>query len=398
MTTIINRVRRALAPSGTEPTRKTYARAGGKELDWFARRDRDRTLLNKYRTIYDQGGLISEAIDLYPLYMLGTGYTLRGDEEAAAQVQAVFDRIGIEDIWWHQIIDALVIGDGFVENLFGQGRAEGRLVGLAAIPAETMVVDADEHGKVVGYRQVLGQMQKEPPKLEPNQITHLRLLSTTGSAYGKSLIGRAYDEILRDTKTSESIAQAIRRHGFPKYQIAIDPDGTQNPPPTDAEVDAIEKEFEDIEAKNEFTTVGPINIRALDSGGVQHLQEYSDVTLQRLCAALGVPEELLGLRRGSTDATAVSRIEAFYKKIGTLQQRLAACYDRNVVDQITGRPGAVWIEFNDVSPTDEKATTEMLATIMGATPMDPFAVISRRWAQNRLGVDPDEWEKEEGEK
>lgn len=396
MTTIINRVRRALAPSGTEPTRKTYARAGGKELDWFARRDRDRTLLNKYRTIYDQGGLISEAIDLYPLYMLGQGYTLQGDKTAASQVQAVFNKVGIEDIWWEQIIDALVIGDGFVENVFGRGGAEDRLVGLATIPSETIEIDADGRGVVTGYRQVLGGSLSNDVSLAPKQVTDLRFISVAGSKYGKSLIGRALDDIQRDTKTAESTAEAIHRHGYPKYHIAVNESGEHTV--SDEEMDAIEAEFEDIEKNNEFVTNGPVRISPLDAGGVQHLSEYNDITLQRLIAALGVPEELLGLRRGSTDATAVSRIEAFYKKIGLFQRRLAACYNRNVIDRITGRPGVVKLVFNDASPKDEMQVSQMLSTIMGATPMDPFAVISRRWAQNRLGVDPDEWEKEEGEK
>ncbi len=39
----------------------------------------------------------------------------------------------------------------------------------------------------------------------------------------------------------------------------------------------------------------------------------------------------------------------------------------------------------------------MLNCLMTATPLDPFAVVSRRWAQERIGQDPEQWEKDEGD-
>lgn len=389
---ILSRFRRAL---GVDPAPRARVSASGSMRDYFTERQRSTSLLKKYQTIYDQGGLVAEAIDLYPLYMLGTGYRLMGDKRAAGEVQAVFDRVGIIDLWWDQIVDAAVLGDGFAENVPGKGRLSESIVDLKSIPPETMRIDVDEYGTVVGYRQVLDDLNRGTP-FEPWQITHFRLFRRTGRTYGISLVGRALDEILRDTKTSEATTAAIHRHGYGKYHIAVDETGEGYV--SDEDMAEIEKQFETIQKDNEFVTRGPIKIYPLDAAGIQNVQTYNDIPLQRLCAALGVPEELLGLRRGSTDATAVARIEAFYKKIDTLQRRLAACYSKNVVDRITGRPGLVWIEFNDVSPSDEKMTAEMLATIMGATPLDPFAVVSRSWAQNRLGVDPEEWEKEEGDK
>lgn len=388
---LITRIRRAL---GTDPTPTARVRATGPKRDYFVERQRSPTLLKKYQTIYDQGGLIAEAIDLYPLYMLGPSYRLEGDQQAAARVQQVFDAIGIEDLWWDQIVDAAVSGDGFVENIPGRGRLADTIVALQSIPPETMRVDADEYGTVLGYRQVMDDLDRGVP-FEPRQITHFRLFRRTGRLYGISLVARALDEILRDTKTSEATAAAVERHGFPKYHIAVDETGEVGV--SDTDMARVEKEFETIEKDNEFVTRGPVKVNHLDVGGVQNLQVYSDVSLQRVCSALGVPEELLGLRRGTTDATAVSRIEAFYKKINTLQTRLAATYTKNVVDRITGRPGAVWIQFNDVSPNDEYKTADMLNKVMTATPLDPFAVVSRRWAQERIGQDPAQWEKDEGD-
>jgi hypothetical protein len=80
-----------------------------------------------------------------------------------------------------------------------------------------------------------------------------------------------------------------------------------------------------------------------------------------------VPEEVLGLRAGTTDATAVSRIGTFHQKINTFQKKLARAYNMAVVDRIldpTGENqkvrGSVKLVFNPASqPTEDEIITMM---------------------------------------
>jgi len=123
----------------------------------------------------------------------------------------------------------------------------------------------------------------------------------------------------------------------------------------------------------------------MDRQGIPNAQQYSDLTLQRLAGALGVPGELLGLRIGTTDNTAVSRIDAFYDQIQTYQAALAGAVNRQIIDRITGRPGAVVIEFNDPSPRDEVARAAWITQLMNANKLDPLW-IGEEWIREQFGL------------
>jgi hypothetical protein len=128
----------------------------------------------------------------------------------------------------------------------------------------------------------------------------------------------------------------------------------------------------------------------LDTTGVANVDTYSNISLQRTACALGVPEEMLGLGRGSTEATATVRMKAFLGKISTLQAIVGRTYSRGLIDRITGVPGAVWLEFNDVSPDDEAKIADWIAKMRQSSPLDPDAIVPAAWARERLGVPPDE--------
>ena len=75
-------------------------------------------------------------------------------------------------------------------------------------------------------------------------------------------------------------------------------------------------------------------------------------------------------------------------KIGTIQKRLERIYNDQLIDQITGRPGAVRLRFNDISPEDELREVQYVTAVLNADPIRPLA--SRAWAQQRLRLPVDE--------
>jgi len=144
---------------------------------------------------------------------------------------------------------------------------------------------------------------------------------------------------------------------------------------------------ETVSAKTDFVTSNT-RINMLDTSGVSNVDTYSNVSLQRVACALGVPEEMLGLGRGSTEATATVRMKSFLDKISTIQSIVARTYSRLLLDKITGVPGAVWIEFNDVSPEDEAKKAGWIAQLRQGP--DPDAVVPADWAREQFGIPPDE--------
>ena len=390
---------RLLDALGGKP--KTKIASGSSIKDSFFDDHRARTAehLNKYETIYLQGGIVGEAVDCYALFALSNGWRFEGEEAQTQQVQDFIDgmnkpdedgvAVNLDSIIWQGIVDCIVYGDAFQEIIYNRG---GEIVDILPRLSSTFTAVFDDAGAVSGYQQKIGDDAAIP--LIPEQIIHLRLYPTGGSVYGQSIIGRAYDDIIRDADTAESTKVAIKRHAYRKYHVQVGQPGETIPQDV---IDHVRKEFQKIESKNDFVTNRDVEIGGLDVGGLGGVKEYSDWTITRLCAAMGVPEEILGLGRGSTEATANVRMKAFYDKIATIQHTVARTYEISVFDKITGVRGSVKLVFNDLTPQDEAAKAGWIGEMMKATPLDPFAVLPREWIQQQFDIDPDSYEDEDEE-
>ena len=148
-----------------------------------------------------------------------------------------------------------------------------------------------------------------------------------------------------------------------------------------------------------MVTTSTVEIVPLNETGQTNIGNYSEWSVIKLCTALGIPGELLGLRQGTTDATAVSRIENYYKKIQTYQEALADAINTQFIDRMLislGKPaGSVWIEYADPSPEDDVRRADYLTRVAAITPGDPHAIMSQQQMQNYLGIDHKEWAKDE---
>lgn len=381
MVTILDRLRQLVKPP--EPAPKAVATAGPART-YFSKQDRTTAILERYQTIYDQGGPVAEAVDCYPLTILSNGYRLEGDENLAKTVQATLDSFGFDTVLWSAIVDALVLGDSFDEAV--HAKLGGRFLRVELRDSTRFRVRQNpQTGAVEGYTFLPpGEWDEtRTVPLDPADIFHLRLMPRGNSPYGKSLIQRAYDDILRDVKTAEGTSAAIERHGFPRHHVAVGQPGEAVP---QEDLDAIGKKWETLTAKMEFVTDGDTKIQTIDAGGIPNVDIFSNVTLTRLCAAMGVPEEMLGLGRGSTEATATVRLKAWHDKCAALQQRIAPEVTRQIIDQIAGRPGAVWLVFNDPNPSDDALVANLVTTQIAA-----LAAVGVRpkaeWVAGKFGID-----------
>ena len=361
--------------------------SGGTNQKYFESRARNQSMLMKCQTIYQQGGIIAEALDAYPTFAIGPGWTFQGENPRKVdEVQQFYESFDAHTAFMAAIIDSDVYGDAFQEIVHTRG---GGIHSIVPRPSYTFkVIQGNTDLAPTGYKQILSTFMgiEKTETFEPDKILQFTARPITGYPYGQSLIQRALDDIMRDTRTAESTAAAIERHGFPKYHVRV---GREGETVQEEDMTAVSKTFKDINAKNEFITPYDVLMKNIDEGGLPNVSQYNDITLTRMCAALGVPEELLGLRRGTTDATAVSRIQVFYKKVENRQKQLSRAHNLQVIDKITQEPGAVKLVFNDVSPQDEAAKAEWIVKMMEATPLDPFAVLPLEWIQERIGIEVD---------
>jgi hypothetical protein len=172
---------------------------------------------------------------------------------------------------------------------------------------------------------------------------HLRLNGMSGGTNGISLIGSAYDDIMRDVRIAEATETAILRHGYPIWQIRVGQTGEMVP---DDVLAALETKFEDINSANEIITQYDVEINQLNEGGIDGLSDNSEFSLQRACSALGVPQEVLGLgSTSSTFATANVTMQSFLFVISRMQKTIEYTYNKEVIDKVTGIPGSVKLKF-----------------------------------------------------
>jgi hypothetical protein len=348
----------------------------------FSKRERSYKELEALEVRYLQGGPVREAIDSYPLFALSNGWYVDGkDEGLVKDVEAQLAALDIESSMWQGIVDSLVFGDAFQEIVTGRGQYSDTILAIQPRPAKMFDIEADEHGVKTGYKQYLDPDGRKYIPLELDQILHISLFHIGGSVYGTSLINSAKDDIDRDVKMIESLVSAIEHHGHPRYHAK---GGKEGEDPGQQALDAVADQLHDLKSNTELATCRDVEITALDSTGVGNTKAYSDLTMGRMACALGVPLDVMGVTEGSNRSTATVRQQVFEMKVSTIQRRTESIYNPQIVDRLTGRPGAVKIKFNDISPEDELREIEYVAKVLNADPISPIA--SHEWARRRLRI------------
>ncbi len=352
--------------------------------------------LRGYRNNYKVGGYLATGIDLYPLYTFGEWYTLESKNETKKkEIEDFLNRINFNAVTTALMVDALVVRDGVAEIVYGRGSLEKVPVNVVPRPAECFDFDTDLKGVIQSYTQKCDNRGNSIQKITllPAQILHYQFSLDPTSPYGISLWERAVHDIKRDTRVAEAVTAGICLHGTPKFVTTVNSDRPDAPKVSAVEWGILEDSQKDFNAKDNFLYEGNVKMAVIDTGGVPNVGQYSEVTMARACAAVGAPAELLGLRQGTSDATAVSRIAAFYKQVKLVQKDIERLWNVEIIDKITGEPGLVKIKMNSASMDDflKKAA----ALPMLRTGSDPDAVADAAWCREWLNIPEDKRTDEE---
>lgn len=315
------------------------------QITYFDERNRD---LNKFNTIYENGGLVSQCIDAYSLFVLSAGYELEGPSRLTKSIKEWLYDIDMNELVDLAITDSMVFGDSFQEMVYSRS---GELLYLQPRDARRFTILQDKFGIVTGYKY---KVDDKETILKPHQVSHTRLIPSSNS-YGVSLIFRCIDDILRDTKIMESTSISILRHGFPRFHIKIGEAKEDVPQET---MRTIAREFQELKADNEIITAADVDIKPIDTNGVENVAEYSTFSTERLLASMGVPAEVVGISQNTTVFGTDMSVEmsAWLLKIRTYQEKVERVINR-VIDFKTGSPGSVKLKFNTIIPTEEKDTS-----------------------------------------
>ena len=293
---------------------------------------RSTELLSRYITVYEKGGLLSEAFDLYPLFMFSRGYEFIGDPGGIEACESFVDGFDFSKTLTLMVIGSLVCADSFAEVAPGRGAMSRTPVAMLPRDPTQFSIVFDDRGISEAYEQKVGFDKKI--RLEKNEICHVQMIPSLRGSYGVSLMARCFDEAMRDTRIVTGLSNAIDRHGTPKWlgRVGATPESIVD----QESLDLITTTLSNLNSKTSIAVPKSVEVQQLDTSGIQGVQEYHEMSLLRLLGAIGVPGELVGWRQGTTDNTAVSRIRAFLLKCESYNQALARQLNLQVFDQVTG--------------------------------------------------------------
>lgn len=355
-------------------TPQTYVEGGGTtESSYFERHSYSRGQLAEYRDIYERGGPIAALIDTRALMAFGTGveFVNHDDRELVGMVDG--ETVTITD-WLDDAFDGvedLLVQVGKESYVFGRALGEivesdaGGFSHVELIEPWTMRPDWDEHGEVQRWEQEVERPHGTSltQSFDPDEVAHFRLQRIGRKPIGISLIEQNYDEIQRFAANQDAIQNTLKLHGFPKYHVKVgreDGGSVVN----DTALRRVRSRFRNFDEKTNWVTGRDIDIENVDTGATE-IDGITEHDLMVLAAGFGVPEEMAGLGRGSTEATAKVRLQAFERMARSEQRILADQFIEQVIRPVLARytpfprDANIGIEFGDVV-SDQTATAEWL--------------------------------------
>ena len=251
------------------------------------------------------------------------------------------------------VIYCLVFGDAFIERIFN--KKEDKLLDIKVVNPITMEIEYDKYGRITGYRQVINGQKGD--LIDPKYIAHFRFFPDPDSPYGISIITPSIDTLKRKVRTDKAIANAIIRHGTPKYVVSIGSDKIAEPIP-DAVFDEIKRELKNITEKNEIIVPWTVKVDSIDEKGISGVEEYFSYFQTQLITGLLCPEEALGLGRGSTEATAYIKAVMYERMIKSFQLKLASFLVREIFKPFLQGHGFTQDDFKDLRVVFRSVTDE----------------------------------------
>lgn len=341
--------------------------------------------------IYKKGGEFANGVDAYVDFVVSDEPKIRADEEKDQEkLQAWWDKFDGTGFLKSGVRWSLVFGNSNFEIVKNVG---GDIVRPKYIDARTTNIKVDKSGE---YNGVVQTVPKTPAnkrgwiKFTADESLNVVIIPDADEVHGISIYTRNVDNIKRKIIIDESTTQAIIRHGYPKYHIIQSPveEGVAVP---EEVFDQLEREFEDINAQNEFITDNKVEIKNIDDGAKVKALEFGEWSMMNLVSGFGLPEEFFGLGRGSTEATAKEKRRIFEVRTKSIRKTLTGQLNNQLFDKLREqlgltKDGKLWIEFPDINPETEADKAAWISSLMPQG--DPFSVFTVDEIRDIMGFGP----------
>lgn len=307
--------------------------------------------LEEIQRAYHTDSYIRRAVDKYAGLMLKNGWDFNGKNEAA--VEYVWLRLKLMAEGTGKPMDQLFSELAFDYVLFGNAylvksrdkksqAASGvnavgytgkqPVAGYFILPPQTMRVNRDDLGNVVGYEQDVGG--GSALSFQPSEVVHLTYRKPTGRAYGVPMIFNALDDVQILRQIEENVARLIYRNLFPLYMYKV---GLPEPgfEATDEEIEELRDEIREMPMDGALVVPERHNISAVGAeGNALDASPYLSYYRQRVFTGLNVSETVMGLGGTANRSTSDNQAADLFDGVKEFQRLFMEQIQHFVINEI----------------------------------------------------------------
>lgn len=166
------------------------------------------------------------------------------------------------------------------------------VVGYFCANPSTMTVMRDEHGVISKWKQETDAGEQE---FNPEDVIHFYYKRPKGNAYGTSFLVPVLDDIRALRQAEENVLKMMYRNIYPFHHVKV---GTEDQPGTEAEVDKIIEEINNMDVEGGIVTTERVTITPIASDKVIDAEPYLRYMEDRVFSGMGIPAIMWG--RGDT--------------------------------------------------------------------------------------------------
>jgi len=332
---------------------------------------------------YENGGVAWRIVAIYALLISRRGWVIETIDDnpetltLAEEIRDMFEDLEIDSWLTFIISQAIVYGHGVCEVLWDGDTP----VEVLKRDGSQFVAIQDDYGRIKHFLQNGVGAHKEIP---PEALLWVTAIDSY-DPNGVSVLKLAFDGINVYKEVRQSIKTGIYRHGTPKVHHQL---GREDQDVTEVQVDEYAKGVKDVSPDDDYVTSHDINIKPIDTQPVE-ARQYHEFGVLSTSVDSGIPAEMLGIRIGTTDNTAISRMDAFRDEIYGYQATISNHVTKQVVNRYIGKKGVCWFIFEKPSVSDLEDVANIITKLMAANPLNPFWV-GEDWIREQLKLPPKE--------
>lgn len=327
----------------------TYSSISGRS-DIVGRRDNYKL----YRKIYEQVGVVANAIKNTSDFAIQAGYEIECSDKAKKVVMDFIRKFNFDLFLVNIMTQMQIYGNAYLELTW-----DGTIEKMKFLPVESIFITRNDEGDITGYVQISPTTKKEI-NFKLDEIAHFPWNVVGTSYYGISDIKPNLGTIRRLLNWHEDLGEILHNYAAPILHHKV---GTNELPADQSTLDDYKGELEQREVGEDIITTSAFEIVPISSqqkmmqpdGMVKNLEN-------QLIAGLRVPEIFVRGGETSNKATADIEMQAFERKVKALQEAVSRIVEDKILNPLSGEE--VKLTWNSINVEGELNRTQRLNTLV----------------------------------